>query len=125
MLSRVLAGVVGVVFALAGASKIVDWAAWRSSARAQHVWPIVAVAIPPLELVLGAWLVVFEPSPVSLGLATCLLLVFTAFLAVQIRMGSAVPCACFGMRSTRAPGARDVRRNLALLAALVVAAASA
>ena len=125
MLSRILAGLVGAVFALAGAGKIVDWTGWRASARAQHVWPAVAVSIPPLELVLGAWLVVSEPSPVSLGLATCLMLVFTAFLAVQVRIGSAVPCACFGVRSRRAPGARDLWRNAALLAALVLAAATA
>lgn len=125
MLSRVLAGVVGVVFALAGGGKIVDWSAWRESARRQHVWPVVAASIPPLELALGAWLVVFEPSPTALGLATSLLLVFTAFLVVQVRIGSTVPCACFGARSRRAPGARDLWRNAALIAALVVAAAAA
>ena len=125
MLSRALAAVVGVVFALAGGGKLVDWARWTESARRQHVWAPVAVLIPPAELVLGAWLMVFDPSPVPLGLATCLLLVFTAFLVVQVRIGSTVPCACFGVRSARPPGARDLWRNAALIGALVLAAASA
>lgn len=113
---------VGVVLAFAGAQKVVAWSAWRDAARRQGVWPAVAVVMPPVEMVVGAWLVAVDPAPLPMGLATLLLLVFTGFLIGQIRAGSQVPCACFGASSSRPPGARDVVRNLALITALVVAA---
>ena len=93
-------------------------------ARAQAVWPAVAVAVPPVEVVIGASLVALEPSPLTLGSATLLLLVFTAFLVASIAAGSTVPCACFGSVSRRPPSWRDVVRNGGMLAALFVAAAT-
>jgi hypothetical protein len=92
-------------------------------ARAQHVWPIIATVLPPVELLLGALLVVLSPTPVVLGSATLLLLVFTAFLIAQIASKSTVPCACFGSKSKRPPSGRDVVRNLAMIALLFIAAA--
>lgn len=122
MVPRFLAAIVGAVLALAGAGKVTDWSNWREMARRQHVWSPIAMGIPPIEMGLGAWLVAFEPSPVSLGLATSLLLVFTVFLIVAIRSGSTVPCACFGARSVRPPRGRDVARNLALIGLLAASA---
>ena len=122
MVARLLAAIVGAVLAVAGAGKVTSWSQWRETARRQHVWSPIAVGIPPIELVLGAWLVAFEPSPIPLGMATCLLLVFTVFLIATIRSGSAVPCACFGVRSTRPPRGRDMARNVALIALLVASA---
>lgn len=122
MIARLLAAGVGATLALAGAGKVTSWSQWRAMAQRQRLWTWVAVVIPPIELGLGAWLVAFEPSPVPLGIATCLLLVFTVFLAVSVRSGSLVPCACFGARSVRPPRWRDVARNAALILVLVVAA---
>jgi prepilin signal peptidase PulO-like enzyme (type II secretory pathway) len=83
----------------------------------------VAVALPVLELVLGAALVVLKPAPTILGLATLLLVVFTSFLAMQVLTKSQVPCACFGVKVNRPPSRRDVMRNLALIALLFTSAA--
>ena len=111
--ARACAALVGAVLALAGAGKVISWNQWRANARQQHLWTIVAVALPPLELVLGASLLVLKPAATVLGLATLLLVVFTSFLALQVTMKSQVPCACFGAHVNRPPSWRDVIRNLA------------
>ena len=123
MIARICAAVVGALIAVAGATKATDYKQWMKDARAQHVWPAVAAVLPFVELLLGALLVVLAPSPVVLGAATLLLLVFTAFLIAQIASKSTVPCACFGSKSTRPPSRRDVLRNIAMIALLFIAAA--
>ena len=123
MIARLCAAAVGVLIALAGAAKLTDYTQWKRDARAQNVWLIVAVVLPPLELLLGALLIVLSPTPEVLGMATLLLLIFTAFLLAQIATKSVVPCACFGSKSKRPPSMRDVARNLAMMALLFVAAA--
>lgn len=123
MISHLLAAAVGVIIALAGANKTVGFGQWRDDARSQGIWPVIAVPLPAVELVLGCLLVVLRPNPLTLGAATLLLLIFTAYLAVQVMSRSEVPCACFGSRSRRAPSARDVMRNLVMIAVLFAAAA--
>ena len=123
MIARMCAAVVGALIAVAGATKITDYKQWLADARAQHVWPAVAIVLPPIELLLGALLIVLEPHPNVLGAATLLLLVFTAFLVAQIASKSVVPCACFGSKSKRPPSGRDVLRNIVMLAMLFIAAA--
>jgi hypothetical protein len=122
MIARLCAAAVGVLIALAGAAKVTDYKQWKRDAHAQSVWPVVAVVLPPLELLLGALLIVLSPTPEVLGMATLLLLIFTAFLIAQIVTKSVVPCACFGSKSKRPPSMRDVGRNLAMMAMLFVAA---
>lgn len=124
-LAHVAAGVVGAVLVWAGARKVVDRRAWARSAAAQGLPAVIAAAVPPVELVLGAALVGLGPEIWSLASATVLLLVFTAFLAVQVMTGSAVPCACFGASATRPPRWIDVGRNAGLIVLLVVSAALA
>jgi uncharacterized membrane protein len=121
--ARVCAAVVGATLALAGASKVTSWNQWRANARQQHLWSFVAVALPGLELVLGAALFVLKPAATVLGLATLLLVVFTSFLALQVTTKSQVPCACFGAHVNRPPSWRDVMRNFALIALMFAAAA--
>lgn len=123
MFAHVLAGAVGALLAFAGAQKVTGWSAWMSTARRQSVWAPVAAVVPMLELLLGACMVVLPPSSGVMGAATLLLLVFTVFLVVQVATRSTVPCACFGARSSRPPSWTDVARNVAMIAALVVAAA--
>ncbi len=120
---RICAALVGAVLALAGASKVTSWNQWRANARRQHLWNAVAIALPVLELILGAALVVLKPSALALGLATLLLVVFTSFLALQVITKSQVPCACFGAHVNRPPSWRDVLRNLGLIALMFIAAA--
>jgi hypothetical protein len=121
--ARVCAAVVGATLALAGAGKVLSWNQWLANARQQHLWKIVAVSLPILELVLGTELVVLKPAPLILGLATLLLVVFTSFLALQVLTKSQVPCACFGAHVNRPPSWRDVMRNLVLIALMFTSAA--
>lgn len=123
MIGRLCAAVPGVVLAVSGGLKVTGFEQWRAQARAQRVWPIIAMVIPFVELLLGACLIVLPLSPTVLGLATTLLLIFTVFLAAQVKAKSTVPCACFGARSTKPPTSRDVARNIGLIALLVAAAA--
>ena len=118
-----MAAIVGVVLAFAGANKITGSTQWKSDAARQGVPKFIAVLLPGAELLLGAALVVLEPHPIPLGLATLLLLVFTVYLIVQVAGKSQVPCACFGARSLRPPSMRDVGRNAVLLGLLFIAAA--
>ncbi len=96
MIAWLCAAVVGAFFAVAGALKVMGWPQWRADAARQHLWPVVAVATPPAELLLGALLVVTKSS---------------------------VPCACFGVRSTKPPSWNDVGRNVLLLVLLFTSAA--
>ena len=121
--ARVSAAVVGATLALAGAGKFTLWNQWLSNARRQHLWKVVAISLPGIELVLGAALFVLKPTPIVTGLATLLLVVFTSFLALQVMTKSQVPCACFGAHVNRPPSWRDVARNLGLIALMFTAAA--
>ncbi len=121
--ARVCAAVVGATLALAGAGKFTSWNQWLSNARRQHLWKIVAISLPAIELLLGAALFVLKPTPIVLGLATLLLVVFTSFLAMQVLTKSQVPCACFGANVNRPPSWRDVMRNLGLIALMFTSAA--
>ena len=121
--ARVCAAIVGATLALAGAGKVMSWNQWRTNARQQHLWSVVAIALPGLELVLGAALLVLKPAATVLGLATLLLVVFTSFLALQVTTKSQVPCACFGAHVNRPPSLRDVVRNLGLIGLMFAAAA--
>jgi hypothetical protein len=123
MLAHLLAAIVGIVIAVAGAMKLVNRAQWQQDARAQHLWPAVTHGLPIAELVIGALLIGLTPSAQVLGVATLLLLIFTAFLVAQIATKSQVPCACFGSRSRRPPSGRDVLRNLGLMMLLFISAA--
>ena len=122
-LSWLMAASVGAAFAWAGANKVTDMQSWHAAARAQSLPRAVATVVPVVEVLLGSALVVMRPTAPALGAATVLLLVFTAFLVVQVASGSTVPCACFGARAARPPSGRDVARNLLMIAALVASAA--
>lgn len=123
--ARVCAIAVGCVLAVAGASKAVDFEAWKRDVAAQDLPVAVAFVVPPAEILLGASLIAFSPMPISLGLATLMLLIFTVFLAVSVLGRSQVPCACFGSVRRRPPRWLDVWRNVALLTLLIVSAATA
>lgn len=122
-LSWLMAAAVGAAFAWAGANKITDMRSWHAAARAQSLPQPVATAVPVIEVLLGSALVVTTPTVATLGAASVLLVVFTAFLVVQVATRSTVPCACFGVRVARPPSGRDVARNIVMIAALTVSAA--
>lgn len=122
MTARVLAAIVGAVILFAGAAKATGFQQWKADARSQGLWPVIVYVLPGAELLIGALLIVLAPTPLVFGAATLLLLIFTTYLVVLVASGSTVPCACFGARFSRPPSWRDIVRNVALMAALFVAA---
>lgn len=123
MISRILAAAVGAVILFAGASKITGFQQWKADARSQGLWPVVAYVLPGIELVVGALLIVLTPTAFVLGVATLMVLIFTAYLIVLVATGSTVPCACFGAKFSRPPSGRDILRNCVMLLALFLSAA--
>ena len=114
--------VLGVVLLASGALKVAGWGVWRAQADELSVPRWAAAAVPVLELVLGALLVVNLGRPVTAVLAAVLLTAFTALLVRLLLDGRRPPCNCFGSLSRRPIGWGSVVRNLVLLALAVVAA---
>lgn len=119
----IVAGVVvGLVLVAAGALKLVEGPGWLKQAADMDVARPVAQMVPYVEIVVGVLLAgqIFEPWPAVAALV--LLGVFTVVIVRRILDGSRPPCACFGSRSKRPLGAFHVVRNLALMAAALLAA---
>lgn len=116
------AGVVlGIVFVVAAATKLIDRAGWPAQAAGLGVPRSVAAVVPWWELVLGALLVVGVVRPWPAAAAVLTLVAFTVLLVVVLRRGQHPPCACFGAVSAKPLGWGHVVRNLVLLAVGVVA----
>ncbi|MBM36366.1 MAG: hypothetical protein CL460_04270 [Acidimicrobiaceae bacterium] len=108
--------VLGIVFLFSGALKLRD-PSWPATAREFGSPKPVAIVIAPLEVVLGAMLVVGVGSPWTSISAEIVLAVFTvAMLRVMRRPLAQRPvCACFGGWTARPVGTSSVLRNLVLL----------
>jgi uncharacterized membrane protein YphA (DoxX/SURF4 family) len=113
--------VVGVVFLVAGASKIAAGAEWPVQARGLGAPAVTIPLVPWVEIAIGAVLVVqVARQPAALA-ATAMLVVFTVLIVVQLAQGRRPPCACFGAWSAKPLGAGHVVRNVALIALSVIA----
>ncbi len=108
--------ILGIVFLSSGALKIRD-PSWLPTARKFGAPRLVAVALAPVEILLGAMLLVGAASPWSSIAAEIILAIFTvAMLRVMRRPLDQRPiCACFGRWSARPVGSSSVVRNLILL----------
>jgi uncharacterized membrane protein YphA (DoxX/SURF4 family) len=95
---------------------------WPAQAVSLGVGAFVARLVPIVEIVLGSMMVVGVARSVAAWAAVALLVAFTSFLVRRLRQGVHVPCACFGALSARPVGPWSVARNVALIAAAVVAA---
>jgi len=112
----------GVVFLVAGASKIAAGPEWRAQARDLGAPASIAPMLPWLEIVLGAILVV-QLAPVAAAVAALVVLgAFTALIARRLAEGRHPPCACFGSWSAKPLGPGHVARNVGFMALAVIAA---
>lgn len=100
--------VVGVVLLLAGTAKLAD--------RSHRTGPR---AVPWIELLLGALLVVGVGGRWTALPAAALLAGFTMVVWRRLRAGDTAPCGCFGELSRRPVSAATVLRNVVLLALAV------
>jgi uncharacterized membrane protein YphA (DoxX/SURF4 family) len=113
--------VVGVVFLVAGASKIAAGAEWPVQARGLGAPAVTIPLVPWIEIAIGAVLVVQVARQPAVIAATVMLVVFTVLIVMQLAQGRRPPCACFGAWSAKPLGAGHVARNVALIALSVLA----
>ena len=121
-LTTAAAVVVGVVFVVAGASKLASGHGWRTSARDLGAPDWLAPLVPWTELTVGALLMVglFEPWP---AIAAIVMLVgFSGAIAARLRVGERPMCACFGQWSVSEIGPRHLVRNAVLIVLATLAA---
>jgi hypothetical protein len=125
----VIAGVIarltlGCVFVLAGLAKVLSKPDYRQlraalplgSSRATNVGLTV---LPFNEILLGLFLLAGKFSNISLSVAICLLIAFSALLFFLARGGYSHGCACFGSSDNFPIGpAHFIRNGLLLLAAV-------
>jgi uncharacterized membrane protein YphA (DoxX/SURF4 family) len=121
--------VLGVVFLVAGGSKVTDLAASGRAVAAYRILPfeaatVVGAALPMVELLIGLLLVVGLATRVAATVGTALLAVFIGGIASAWARGLSIDCGCFGGGGDLAAGVRpsygpEITRDLALLALAV------
>jgi uncharacterized membrane protein YphA (DoxX/SURF4 family) len=121
LVGTIAAVVLGVVFVIAGATKVALGAAWPAQARAMGAPMPVATFVPAVELVVGAALVTRLAMPLPALVAIGLLIAFSVLIARQLVDGRHPPCACFGAWSHRPLGGGHLARNGLLLVVAVLA----
>jgi uncharacterized membrane protein YphA (DoxX/SURF4 family) len=111
----------GLVFLVSGGSKIAAGAAWPEQAAGLGAPTIVVPALPWIEIVLGAVLVM-QLAPVTAAvIAIVVLVAFTALIVRRLSQGRHPPCACFGAWSSKPLGVGHVVRNAGFIALAVLA----
>ena len=114
------------VFVMAGVAKLRDRGRFRTTLVAFGVPPAVAMpltfALPIVELLIGAGLLVDAIAFGSSLAALALLFAFTAAVAVSLGRGKRPACQCFGVISSAPIGAGTLVRNAVLMAVSGVAA---
>jgi hypothetical protein len=119
--ARLAAIVLGAVFVVAAVSKMVAGTAWVTQARELGASTPVATALPGVELVVGALMIVGIGGPVPAVVALVLLVGFSVAIARQLVDGRHPPCACFGAWSQRPLGEGHLVRNAGLIVLAVLA----
>jgi uncharacterized membrane protein YphA (DoxX/SURF4 family) len=117
----VAAVIVGIVFLVAGGSKIAAGPEWPVQARGLGAPAIVIPAVPWVEILIGAALVVQIARRPAAAAAIAVLVVFSVLLIGQLARGHRPPCACFGTWSVKPLGLGHVVRNTALIGLGVLA----
>jgi uncharacterized membrane protein YphA (DoxX/SURF4 family) len=107
--------VLGLVFVVAGGSKIAAGPDWPVQAAGLGAPRWVIPFVPWVEIVVGAALVVQVARRPAALVALAILLVFTTLLAIRLREGKRPPCACFGAWSAKPLGPGHLARNAALI----------
>jgi uncharacterized membrane protein YphA (DoxX/SURF4 family) len=125
VIATVAAVALGVVFVVAGASKVVSRREWPAQAAQLGAPDVAAPLVPWWEIVVGALLVVDIAAPWPAVAAAATLVVFTALLMRLIARGEHPPCACFGGFSARPIGWGHVARNAVFLGLAVTAVVAA
>jgi len=118
--------VLGLIFVVAGVSKVGHAAEFAQQIAAFRLLPQPVIApmallLPFLEILLGGYLVIALFTRVSAWIAAALLLVFDAAIASAVVRGMTLNCGCFGTNDTTVTTWAEVARDaiFVLLAVLV------
>jgi uncharacterized membrane protein YphA (DoxX/SURF4 family) len=116
--------VVGGILLAAGALKLGHTAALAENIAGLRLLPAavvlpVAIALPPLELILGFYLVTGLFTRIAGGVVCAMLLLYAAVVASAIVRHLEVSCGCFGPADTAAPDWPHVAADV-LLAAIAL-----
>jgi uncharacterized membrane protein YphA (DoxX/SURF4 family) len=115
--------VVGGVFLAAGILKVghpADLAAAITAYKTGLPPPVIAVlslALPPIEILLGIYLIAGLLLPISSLVATAVLALFSAIVASAVSRGLSAPCGCFGPADNSPATWMTVLRDVALFIA--------
>lgn len=113
--------VIGVVFLVAGASKLAAGEQWFANAADLGAPRFVARVLPWIELVTGAALAFRLAVPVPAIVAALMLIAFSVLIVVRMRDAERPSCACFGQWSASEVGRGHLIRNGVLLVITAVA----
>jgi hypothetical protein len=105
----------GVALVAAGGAKIQAWRRWVDQARRLDVSRPVAMALPWLEVGLGALVVSGFAAPWPTVVALAVLAGYTAWIVGLLVRGRHPPCACFGALSAAPLSWWHVARNGGLI----------
>jgi hypothetical protein len=115
--------ILAAVFVVASVTKLAAPAAWVGQAGGLGVPRPIALVVPVVEAVLGAWLLVQWERRAAAIAAAVVIAAFSALIVVRLAQGRRPPCACFGSLSARPLGPGSLVRNAALLVVAMLAMA--
>jgi len=115
VIGRIAAIALGIVFVVAGGTKVAAGPTWIAQARQMGATQVVATAVPGVELILGALLVTGIAMPAPAIAAIVLLVAFSVVTAPPIEKGRDPSCACSGTCPTRPLGEAHLLRNLGFI----------
>lgn len=112
----------GVLFIAAALPKLQDPAGFAKAVGHYHLLPetvgrVVALALPVLELLVGACLVLGVLDAGASLVVLALMIVFTAAVGSAVARGLDISCGCFDTEDGAKVGAEKIVENLALTAA--------
>ena len=125
--ARAARGVLGALFVVAGALKLLDPAAFAQDIANYRLLPTawvgpVALFLPGIEVVAGLAVLTGVALRGGLVVLEAMLALFIVALVHAIRRGLDTSCGCFGLTGEASPvGWTEVWRNVALMVAGLVA----
>ncbi len=103
----------GIVFVVAGASKLAAGEQWFTNAADLGAPRFVARVLPWVELLTGAALVFRLAVPIPAIVAALMLVAFSVLIVLRMRDEERPSCACFEPASRAASGVAPIRIKLA------------
>lgn len=122
-----LAGIAtGLVFVVAGLSKIGDTGAFATQVHNFRLAPIglenlVAITFPWVELVAGTALIVGAQRRAAAWICAALMIVFTLAVAQAAARGLSFECGCFGKADSASIGTKKLIENIVLAGVALIA----